>query len=187
MLLRDYQFEISLPPCNPQAQTVNAIANLSDDIQEVLPYLNATQKGCIYNHKGNILMMNKDGKRITVYPKQIAIAKLRDKEDAKETLECLKQIINETYENRQNIEPNYTSKDQLKTLDVYKLLPRSNCKACGEATCLAFAAKLVAEAVDVTKCSPLFTDEYQKNRESLLELMVATGYEVPDMTLSVSA
>ena len=183
MLLRDYQFEISLPPCNPEAQTVNAIANLSDDIREVMPYLNATQKGCIYNHNGNILMMKKDGKRITIYPKQIAIAKLQDKEDAKGTLKWLKQVINETYEKRKNIEPNYISKDQLKTPDVYKLLPRSNCKACGEATCIAFAAKLVAEGVDVTKCSPLFGDEYQENLQSLLELMVATGYDVPEELL----
>ena len=33
----------------------------------------------------------------------------------------------------------------LKALDVYKLLPKKNCKECGDPTCLTFAMKLPAE------------------------------------------
>ena len=45
MLLKNYKFDITLPECNLSALTVNAIAQLSDDISEVFPYLNATLKG----------------------------------------------------------------------------------------------------------------------------------------------
>jgi acetyl-CoA decarbonylase/synthase complex subunit gamma len=40
----------------------------------------------------------------------------------------------------------------LKALDVYKLLPRKNCKECGDPTCLTFAMKLAAGKADVELC-----------------------------------
>ena len=32
----------------------------------------------------------------------------------------------------------------LKALDIYKLLPKKNCKECGDPTCLTFAMKLAS-------------------------------------------
>jgi acetyl-CoA decarbonylase/synthase complex subunit gamma len=43
----------------------------------------------------------------------------------------------------------------LKALDIYKLLPKTNCKKCGFPTCLAFAMKLAAGKVDVDLCADL--------------------------------
>ena len=40
----------------------------------------------------------------------------------------------------------------LSGLDIYKLLPKTNCKECGFATCLAFAMQLAKKAVSVEKC-----------------------------------
>ncbi len=40
----------------------------------------------------------------------------------------------------------------LKALDIYKLLPKKNCKECGEPTCLTFAMKLAAGKADIEKC-----------------------------------
>lgn len=37
-------------------------------------------------------------------------------------------------------------------LDIYKLLPKTNCKECGFATCLAFAMQLAKKAVSIDKC-----------------------------------
>jgi len=52
MLLSSYTYEVSLPECVPSAVRVNAIAELSEDIREVLPYLNARVRAGIYNHEG---------------------------------------------------------------------------------------------------------------------------------------
>lgn len=46
----------------------------------------------------------------------------------------------------------------LKALDIYKLLPKTNCKDCGFPTCLAFAMKLATGKVDVELC-PCLDDE----------------------------
>ena len=40
----------------------------------------------------------------------------------------------------------------LKALDIYKLLPKKNCKECGDPTCLTFAMKLAGGKADVELC-----------------------------------
>ena len=40
----------------------------------------------------------------------------------------------------------------LSGLQIYKLLPKTNCKECGFPTCLAFAMKLAAKQVSLDKC-----------------------------------
>ena len=41
----------------------------------------------------------------------------------------------------------------LSGLDIYKLLPKTNCKQCGFPTCLAFAMQLAKKAVSLDKCT----------------------------------
>ncbi|OGX15875.1 MAG: hypothetical protein A2166_01875 [Omnitrophica WOR_2 bacterium RBG_13_41_10] len=49
----------------------------------------------------------------------------------------------------------------LSGLDIYKLLPKTNCKECGFATCLAFAMQLAKKAVTIDKC-PYLSKEAKK-------------------------
>lgn len=49
----------------------------------------------------------------------------------------------------------------LKALDIYKLLPKKNCKECGEPTCLTFAMKLAAGKADIEKC-PYLDEEARR-------------------------
>jgi len=46
----------------------------------------------------------------------------------------------------------------LSGIQIYKLLPQTNCKECGFPTCLAFAMKLAAKQVELSAC-PYVTDE----------------------------
>ncbi len=43
-------------------------------------------------------------------------------------------------------------------LDVWTLLPQTNCKKCGEATCMAFACNLLLQERVLEECSPLVED-----------------------------
>ncbi len=56
---------------------------------------------------------------------------------------------------------------ELKALDLFKLLPGTNCKKCGEPSCLAFAVKLVGRDTEITKCDPLFSEKYQGKQKFL--------------------
>jgi acetyl-CoA decarbonylase/synthase, CODH/ACS complex subunit gamma len=53
----------------------------------------------------------------------------------------------------------------LSGLDIYKLLPRTNCKECGFATCLAFAMALAQKKASLDKC-PHVTREAREALES---------------------
>ena len=56
MLIEDYDLELFTPPCHPGAEKWSAVARLEVDISEVLPYLNATLSGAIYNQAANALI-----------------------------------------------------------------------------------------------------------------------------------
>jgi ArsR family metal-binding transcriptional regulator len=163
---------------------VNAIADLSEDISEVLPYLNTVLKGIQYNEVEKILVVKKGGRLITFRPRQIALTKLEDENEARVVMEELKQILNGTYANREQLKPTHTSRSIPRPLDIFKLLPGKNCKECGEPTCLAFAVKLVGQEIDIMKCLPLFTKEYQEKQTVLLEILNAVGYNAPPSVLN---
>lgn len=179
MLLDDYKLRITLPECNFSAEKINAIVTLSEDITEILPYLNRVLKGLHYIDQNKILTVKRGGHLITFRPREIAITKLEDEKEARQVMAELKEIINETYQNRDKIEPDYTTAKELKSSDVLKLLPGTNCKECGERTCFSFSFKLIRHEVDVSKCKPLFSGEYDEKRETLLKLLESSGYEVP--------
>jgi ArsR family metal-binding transcriptional regulator len=171
---------IVLPECNFSAETVNAIITLSDDITEMLPYLNTELKGVQYIEKEKILTVKREGHLITFRPKEIAITKLEDENEARQVMEELKQVVNDTYQNRDKIEPDYSMGKELKSSDILKLLPGTSCKECGERTCFAFSFKLMRNDVEISKCAPLFSGGYEEKRKALLELLEASGYEIPE-------
>jgi len=47
-------------------------------------------------------------------------------------------------------------------LNLYKFLPQTNCGECGEQTCMAFAAGLIARERTIDECKPLFDPKKQK-------------------------
>ena len=45
-------------------------------------------------------------------------------------------------------------------IEVYRLLPRTNCAECGEPNCMAFATRLVNRELTLEACPPLLRPEY---------------------------
>ena len=175
MLLHKYDLKIVLSECNPSSLKVNAIADLSEDIGEILPYLNTALKGLQYYAEEKILTVKKEGRLISFRPRQIALTKLEDENEATVVMEELKRIVNETYANRDHIKPTYTSRPMPRPLDIFKLLPGKNCKECGEPTCMAFALKLVNDEVELNQCPLLLKKEFEVNRLKLKELSPDSG------------
>lgn len=178
MLLHMYDLKIVLSECNPSSQKVNAIADLSEDISEVLPYLNTVLKGLQYHPEDKLLTVKRKGHVITFWPRQIAVTKLEDEKEATAVMEELKQIVNETHERRNQIKPSYTSRPIPRPLDIFKLLPGKNCKECGEPTCMAFVLKLVNDEAELIQCPLLLKKEFEVNRFKLIELLPGSGIVV---------
>src|SRR4030043_1383113 len=178
MLLHSYKITRTLP-CLADPEKIRVIAEVSGEIHEAFPYVNAILKGCIYNHPAMTLTIKKGQKLISLHAYHITLAKVENEKEAEELLKWLKDLANETYEKRDQIEPNYSKGAELKALDIFRLLPGTSCKKCGELTCLAFAVKLVGQEIEITKCIPLFSEEYQEKRKVLFELLQAAGYDIP--------
>ncbi len=67
-------------------------------------------------------------------------------------LEWLKQEINQAWDNREKIKPGYESLSKPLILEVLKLLPRTNCRQCGQPTCMVFAILVANTAKGPEDC-----------------------------------
>jgi len=174
MLLKSYSKEIFRPECNPGFESVHCIANLDQDISGVLPYLNAVLGGFDYLKDPPAVIFRSQGKLITVHGDKIAINALRDEDEADKILKWLKREINEAWKNREDIEPSYEGAPKPKLIEILKLLPKTNCKECGEPTCMVFAARM-AEGVKLPKDCPASGTE---NRLYLEEYMSQFNFDI---------
>ncbi len=166
-------------PCLADPAKIRFHARAPADLADILPYLNATIKGAIYNPHLPALTFTKEGRMICLHQRLITGAKIDDVEDARAVCDRLKDLINETWEKRADIEPSYERRARLTPLDIYKLLPRTNCCHCDLPTCLAFAAGLANESLGIMQCATIFEGEYTDRRRLLLQLLADAGYDVP--------
>jgi len=165
MLLKSYSKEILRPECNPGFESVHCIAHLEQDISAVLPYLNAVLGGFEYLKDPPAVIFRSQGKLITVHGDKIAINALRDEDEADKILEWLQREINEAWENREDIEPSYEGAPKPKLIEILKLLPKTNCKECGEPTCMVFAARMAEGAKGPKDCPPLGVENKRRLEE----------------------
>ncbi|HOA69577.1 MAG TPA: acetyl-CoA decarbonylase/synthase complex subunit gamma [Methanosarcina thermophila] len=68
-------------------------------------------------------------------------------------------------------------------LEAYKYLPQTNCGECGEATCMAFASKLIDRSGKPTQCPPLVKEK--KFAKKLAELERLLVPEIREITIGV--
>ncbi|MBA2863755.1 acetyl-CoA decarbonylase/synthase complex subunit gamma [Methanococcus maripaludis] len=64
-------------------------------------------------------------------------------------------------------------------MDIYKLLPKTNCGKCGDASCMAFAAKLSQKEAELSACPQLKGADFEKLANMLApavkEIKIGTG------------
>jgi len=170
-------------PCLADPDKIRFTAEFDRDISGVFPYLNAALDGAIYHHAGKTLTLRRNGRLITLHPRQAVAAKVDDLEDAHRILEWLIKLINECHRKRSTLKPNYERRAQLTVIDIVKLLPGTNCKKCGHATCLAFAALISAQRASIMACADIFLTPFRAKREELVNLLKASGYLLPDVII----
>ncbi len=176
--MRSYRITHILP-CLADPDKIRAIVELDEEIHEAFPYVNAILKGCIYNHPAMILTLKKDGKMITLYPRRVTVAKATDENDVMRTMEWIQSLLQEVEERKRELQPDFSRGVELKALDIFKLLPGTNCKACGELTCLAFAVMMLSGEISIMRCAPLFTPDFKDKRYVLFELLKSAGHYAP--------
>ncbi len=69
----------------------------------------------------------------------------------------------------------------LKGLDIFKLTPKTNCKDCGNPTCMAFAMKVASGAISIEKCPHMSSEALSTLSEATAPPM--KSYKVGELAL----
>lgn len=171
VLIADYDLEVTSPPCEPGSERWSAFAKLETDISAVLPYLNAVWPDALYEHRAKVLTRRSQGHAIAIRPHEVAVSNVRDRGDAQRLVEELIAEINTIWARRDEITPSTEKRQRPTAMELYKLLPRTNCKACGQPSCWAFALQLAAGSTQLDVCTPLNEPVHLSQREQLARLL----------------
>ncbi|MCU0600412.1 MAG: Fe-S cluster protein [Desulfobacterales bacterium] len=174
MLLNNYTQKIFRPECNPSFESVHCIATLDEDISEALPFLNAELGGTQYYKDPPTVMFHVYGKIIKVSGREIAVNALQDEAEADKIITWLKNEINRVWENREHITPSETTPEKPKLIEILKLLPKTNCKKCGLATCMVFAAQVMEGGRGAGDCPELSSEQRLKLEDYLSQFQLHT-------------
>jgi len=174
-LISHYQLELLSPPCLPGAATWSARASLDADIAAVLPYLNAQLVGAEYEPGAKVLIWKDRGHKYAFRSREIKAGPVQDREEAQRLVDRAVALANKAWSEREHCEPLYEKRTAANLMQIYRLLPRTNCGECGCGTCMAFAAGLREEYTELACCPVLEQPTYEENRRRLLVMLGSAG------------
>jgi len=161
-------------PCLAEPGKIIVIGQPSQSLSDVIPYL-ATLPGIIaYDPENLTLTFRRQSGFMTIYPEKITITQVTDSEEGLRLLKALKDGVNAVWDKRHELKAMTAKKRAVRHLDIWELLPRLNCKQCGESTCLAFAVQLVQGNRDLEECLPLIEVAEYQEKKSALEVLLGT-------------
>ncbi len=163
---------IKVLPCLAEPGKIIVIGNPSRNLDEVLPFLATLPNVISYNPETCTLTLRRQPGFISLYSDKAYITKVKDTEQGLELLQALVEAINATWDHREELVAMTAQKHAPRPLDVWSLLPQTNCKLCGEATCMAFACKLLLQERELPECNPLQADAAYAERRATLEAML---------------
>jgi ArsR family metal-binding transcriptional regulator len=163
MLIDHYDIEVYTPACHPDSVSFAARARITVDISAVLPFLNASLQAAIYYPAAQALTWKKDGHIVAFHPFEILVSNLEDRNCAEQEIKELIDMVNQIWERRAQLTPDTIMHQRPTPMAIYKLLPNTYCKKCGEATCYSFALKLAASQKKLADCPLLFEPKYAEN------------------------
>ena len=170
-LIENYTVKIVEPGCAPGSGRYGLQVDLTTDISPVFPYINSQVKDGSYDHINHILIWQDADLAYAFLPTQIKIARIDDTLKAGQIAGEIIGKINQIWQDRQNITPCFAERRLPTVIDLFKLLPKTNCKRCGFQTCLAFADALRNGQVRLEDCQLLSEPKYEGNRLKLLSIL----------------
>jgi ArsR family metal-binding transcriptional regulator len=159
-------------PCLAEPGKIIVIGKPDRQLDEVIPYL-ATLPGVIaYNPETLTLTFRRQPGFMTLYSDKVYITQIKDAAEGLELLAALTDAVNAVWEKRYELVAQTAGKRAPRHLDIWELLPRTNCKQCGESSCLAFAVLLIQQKHSLDECIPLQQDPSFSDRQATLEAML---------------
>lgn len=178
-------------PCIVAEGMVRVLMQLDNSLDTVIPSLMTIYPPGKVNYikNKNILTLSLHNRLITIYPSgKVSMNKTLDEEDALEAITKIMVDINQAHlqestTGTSDLQDAQERLSNLGPLDLYHCLPQTGCGECGEATCTAFAMKLLSGDTTLDCCTPLKESEHKEKLrclENLLgePLMAALGWKI---------
>jgi ArsR family metal-binding transcriptional regulator len=159
-------------PCLAEPGKIIVIGEPSCKLDDVLPYLATLPNVISYNPESCTLTLRRQPGFISLYSEKAYITKVKDADEGLELFKALVDAINATWDHRQELVAMTAMKLAPRPLDIWTLLPQTNCKKCGEATCMAFACNLLLQERELEECTPLYDDATFSERRATLAAML---------------
>jgi ArsR family metal-binding transcriptional regulator len=169
-LITDYRFELVEDHHSFGSGRYGVRVILQADISASFPYLNTVLDDTIYDHENSILLGVNNRRRYAFRPHEIQAGMVTDPSQAPSIVDEVVELVNRVWEEHNRITLSFKERKLPTVYDIYKLLPRTNCKECGYATCLACAADIRNGVISVERCALLSKPEYTQNREQIRTL-----------------
>jgi len=169
---------IFIKPCTTGGGRVKFKAKMSRSIAELMPYLNAEINTGLYIPQAHTFTYKIESHIINIKDDRLTCTQLTNEAQCYEMIDHLKDVINDTWERKESITPNEETRERPSAIQLYKLLPKKiGCKACGHASCMAFASKMILGTARLNQCPLLKEDDYSPNYLSLESHLQLLGYE----------
>jgi ArsR family metal-binding transcriptional regulator len=150
--------------CHVDKACYKAKIKTENSLEPLMPYLNAAVRIMFYDPEEPVIIFKLGGYKVAVRPNELALAVVPDLIEGREAMLSTVDYLNDLWKRRESITPNHRGRKRPQAFDIYKLLPKTNCKACSEPSCLAFATKLALAELDIESCAPLNGDMAAKER-----------------------
>jgi ArsR family metal-binding transcriptional regulator len=159
-------------PCLAEPGRIIVVGKPDRPLSDVLPYLATLPDVVAYNPDGPSLTFRRPRGFLTLYSDKVYITQVKDNEEGLALLAATRDAINATWEHREKLVAVTARRRAPRPLDVFALLPQTNCRECGEATCMAFAFALIQGRRTVDECTPLGSDPALEDRRAALTAML---------------
>jgi DNA-binding CsgD family transcriptional regulator/ArsR family metal-binding transcriptional regulator len=129
-----------------------ATFQLHADVSPLFPYINAVAEDAVYYEEPPFIKFYLDSFQCALHPDSGVAASFESEGAAHAFMDRLIDFLNDLHRRRDRIEPNYKTFQPVSVLDVFRLLPRTNCRECGFPTCMAFAAAVSKQETVPSRC-----------------------------------
>lgn len=174
MLINGYaNVSITTPECHSGTQIWCADFQLDADVSHLFPYINAVVKNAAYHEKSDCIIFVLENVKYSICEDKVTAAPFRDRDQAIESIHGLINFLNDLENRKASIPPNHKKyQPPVPVLEIFKLLPRTNCKKCDFSACMAFAAALSKQEARLDQCQ----DFKSADDEKLAKLKSMVGY-----------
>ena len=136
---------------------------LDSDVSDLFPFINAKIEDAQLFDRPKHIQFIHDQAKCTLYPREVVAAAFKNESEARNFADSLMAFLNGLVQSKKAIIPEYKPHRNVSPVDIYKLLPQTNCRKCGFPTCIAFAACLGRGMATPDQCPDFIAPLYHRS------------------------